>query len=379
MTTNVDERRGATSASNAEADYHCPGRHQAQRGLPDVPTDDSFTGTRVHLALCKQDPAGLTFEERDTYDRCREIESRKIIEFFGPEAEQVRSWREDPTNPEKSRLWVQVRMNQYVFEHSARPDVFHRVRDRALIVEYKTLAGDVPESPKNLQLRDQEVLVRGRFLITGDIGVVVVQPLVENNPPICIYTPEDSRVAQEAMFSRVIASNSPGAPRYAGEQQCKFCKAAKAHTCMEYQRFAGSMAPSMLSVLEVPVANWSPEQRAIFCDKLSLAQQWLDDVKDAMKEGLQQDPSFVPGWTLEQGNKREQIVNPQVCFERFTAVGGSLEQFMGTISVGKTKLKGAVAAVTGAKGKGLDNAIKTLTEGIVEVSQNAPSLKRAKP
>ena len=72
------------------------------------------------------------------------------------------------------------------------------------------------------------------------------------------------------------------------------------------------------------------------------------------------------------------------CFERFLALAkpeGQAEaqkQFMISISVAKGKLKDSLAAVTGLKGKKLQEALDTLLIGITESKQNAPSLVKSK-
>jgi len=62
--------------------------------------------------------------------------------------------------------------------HSGQIDSFHVLGKRALIVEYKMLPGEVPDSPRNLQLRDQAVLLKFNVPELEEIGTVVVQPLV---------------------------------------------------------------------------------------------------------------------------------------------------------------------------------------------------------
>jgi Protein of unknown function (DUF2800) len=375
----IDDRKNCTSASSAQEDLLCPGRHIAQQGLPDVPGPYAETGNKIHEALAIRDPSGLSLEERETYDRCLDIEARKLAELFGADAVSAKRWSENPKDPAASRIWVRFmapngNAKGLQLEHSCRPDCFWRVGSQALILEFKSLYGDIPVSARNLQLRDQQVMIRGNFLVPGDIGVVVVQPLVTMNPEICVYSPEDSERARLEMFARIVASNDPRSLRVPGETQCKFCK-AKAR-CVEYNRFASAIMPGMMAALDVPVANWSPEQRSIFLDRFGVAQKWLDDCKDAMKAGFESDPNFVPGWTLAPGSVVETIIDAQQCFERFAALGGTVEAFMATVKVGKVKLKEAVNAATGRRGKELDLTIKAMCEGITEVNQKSGSLKR---
>lgn len=365
----LDDRGSWTSASNAYADSLCPGRHLAQAGLPDIVRDYAESGSRIHAALASGDASALSLAERETFDACKEIEAQKLKEFFGDA--EVKSYRE---GGEFDRYYVRIPRSdnqQGFYEHSGKPDVVHRTANRALICEYKTLAGDVPESSKNLQLRDQQCLVRGKFMIQGEIGVVVIQPLVTRNPDICVYTVDDTMQATMEMFDRVRASNNPKSLRVAGEVQCKFCK-AKLH-CLEYQKWASAMVPA-LAKLEVAVADWTAEQCASFLMNEGVARQWLEETKDAIKSRVKADPNAVPGWTLKDGATREIITDAQECHARFLALGGTPEQFLKTVSVGKTALKEVLAQATGLKGIALVNKIKQLTDGIVERKQNAPSI-----
>lgn len=369
-----DERKGCTSASNAEADALCGGRHLAQAGIPETRSEYAEHGRTVHAALALRDPRNLVAEALETYERCIDVESRKVSEFFGQDA--PKEWSENPDDPVSSRFWVKFQHEGKVYEHSCRPDRFYWMPGgKMLIVEYKTLRGDVAESSRNLQLRDQQVILRGHYIIPGEIGVVVVQPWVNMNPEICVYTAEDSDRARREMFARVVASNDPSSERVAGEIQCKYCRAKK--SCLAYTKWAGQMTPpALLTILDVPMSAWTPEQRARAADAIKPTLDFVDLLKDFFKEGFATDPNFVPGWTLVPGRQREAINDPQKCFERFTQIGGNLDQFMTCISVGKTKLKDAVKGVTGAKGKALDNAITALCDGIVKVSTDAPMLVR---
>ena len=372
----TDERHGATSASNAEFDLLCPGRHQAQLGLPESPpSEDAESGRKIHDALAFYtlgDPAGLTLDERDTYDRCQEIEARKVVEFFGPDVSKVGVWPENPKVPEASRVWVKIPPN--MVEHSCRPDCFHRLLERALIVEYKTGRNEVTGSPRNLQLRDEEVLIRGNFLITGDIGVVVVQPWITMNPEICVYTPEDSERARTEMFARVIASNDPKSPRVPGEVQCQFCRAKM--SCQEYQRWAGSMVPGMVSLVDVPVSAWTPVQRAMFLEGQKIAARWLKECDMTLKAMEKQSPGSIPGWTIGKGAKVRSVNNPQRAFDRFGALGGNLEQFMACVDLGITALKQALATATGLRGKKLEAEIDKILDGICDINERAGSWEK---
>lgn len=372
MNTNqTDPRRGHTSASSAAADLACPGRHLAQIGIPEPekPNDWAAIGSAVDDALNRLDPSKLTLEQHEVYDQCLDIEAKVIERFFDRNTAPLKYWRQE-------RFWVRFAVEDQQFEHSGQPDLIVRAGPRALIIDRKALYGDVPEAPDNLQLRDYACLIKGQLLITGDIGTVIVQPRVTLTPQVCVYTPSDLERATADMFERVIASNDPRSGRVPGDMQCRYCRAKT--QCLEYQGWAASTLPVPKYILDAPMNQWTPEQWVMFLERRTAAQQFLDDGVAFAKGIVEKSPSFIPGWGLKPGNKVETITDPQGVFNRFASVGGTLEQFMGCVSVGKGKLREAVSQASGAKGKALDQAIHALTEGLVSVKHNAPSLARIK-
>jgi hypothetical protein len=375
MKTEIDIRRGATSASNAQADLLCPGRHLAQKNIPEPPaSEDAEFGRLIHAALAVTNEDGskntaalnaMTGEQRDIFDSCREIEQNTIVKYFGEDPTPKRVFREQ-------RYWAMVD-NQ--FEHSGQPDVIVRAGPKALIMEYKTLPGEVTESTSNEQMRDQAVLAAGH-LILEEVAVAVIQPLVTMDPVITVYDQAALTQAESAMFDRVRKSNDPASPRMAGDLQCKFCRARS--TCPEYQRLATSQLPVAGSIVDKTMDLWDASDCASFCAGRALAQKWLDDAEAMIKTRLKANPEEIPGWCLKPGVKREIITDPQALFSRFEAMSGSLEQFMGCITVVKGRLEERVREITKLKGRALKAGVDELTKGLVETKQNEPSIAKKK-
>jgi hypothetical protein len=371
-------RQGWTSASNSEADTACPGRHIAQRGLPETESADASFGSLIHQALADSGDRSvmtkLTLEQREIFDACRDIEKKLALQYFGDDPQTVGGKGQGIRVYRHRRFWLKLtnKEGKGIFQHSGEVDVCYQAGSRLLVLDYKCLAGDKTDSPKNGQLRDLAVLAAGEIPETQEVAVAIVQPLVSHSPELCLYGPDDLKRAAIELYGRIVKSNDPKSPRVAGVIQCAYCLAKP--NCREYQAWASQMVPAPRSILDVPVAQWTGEQCAIFLDHASVAQRWLDDCKDAVKARVEADPAAVPGWTLKPGAIKETITDPQACFDRFSALGGNISQFMGTVSVRKGKLKEAIHAVTAAKGQQLDKAVKALTEGITEQKQNAPSL-----
>ncbi len=361
-----DIREGWTSASNAEADSLCPGRHLAQKGLPDEPKGEwAETGTRIHKALAGEiSPSTLTLEERETFDACREIERAVSRQFFQMDLEYPPS-----KVMRHERLWVGQNP-----KHSGEADVIYRAGTRALILDYKVLSGDVAASSRNLQLRDLACLAYANIPLLTEIGTAIVQPMVTHKPDICLYTKEDLDRASTELVQRISASNDPKSARVAGEAQCKWCKARK--VCLEFNRWQGAQLPAEQSVFQVAMANWTPEQRSLAASIIPIATKRLDEIKDYLKGLLVADPAAIPGWHLKDGATRTEIVDAQKCFDRFAEKGGKLPAFLSFITVRKGKLEEGMHEITGAKGKALKAEMTALLDGITETKQNAPSLEK---
>lgn len=366
----LDERKGGTSASNALADSLCQGRHLACRNLPDNTSDDATFGTTVHAALAKGSDEGLTVEQQDIYESCQLIESKLVDQCFGPDKAKAKVFTEQ-------RFWVRIdtKDGHGRYEHSGKADKVYRHESRGLIVEYKTLAGEQQESAENMQLRDNVVLA-ARSLVLQEVMAVVIQPLVTHSPTPVLYDKESIKQAEEDMFARVRASNNPASLRVAGEVQCKFCKFKP--QCPEYAAWSVSLLPATVSLPDSPVAVWTPEQMALFCDRKGAVQKWMDDCEQAIKDALEGNPDAVPGYCLKPGAIKESVSNPQELFNRFSAEGGTLELYMSCVSIAKGKLETAVRDVTKAKGKSLASKVDKLLEGLTTSKQNSPSIAKKK-
>lgn len=385
--THEEETKGGTSASNSASDRLCPGRHLAQKGLPDVPSAFSERGDRIHAALAQNERAGinhgarqgLTDEERDLFDDCRELERAAILEIWGGEPDQSnRVFREQ-------RYWCRVPDKltapdgspaiEWFRPHSGQADLVVFRKGIALVLDYKTGRSDQVESPRNEQLRDLAVMV-WRTLNATEVVVTLIQPAFPIQTELCRYTAADLERAEQEMWDRVRKSNDPASPRVAGDLQCHFCK-AKAQ-CKEHLAWAASLLPEKESPFKLFCQDWSLEQKSLVAENIPRLRKLLDDSEDFLKACLKVDPESVPGFYLKDGQTRESINNPQELFDRFAAAGGTLDQFMACVGITKAKLEAQVRIACAVKGKALKAKMDELLAGIVDVKQNQPSLARKK-
>jgi hypothetical protein len=365
---NTQERGQWTSASSAQADKNCPGRHNAQKGIPETPSSDSDFGTLIHKALEQGDPAGLTADQESIYLSVLEIEKKLCVKFFGPEVEGL-----TPNPVKEKRYWSNWGGVQFL--HSGQVDRVHRKGTKALILDVKSLAGEVAESPSNLQLRDLACLFDMNNTALLEIGVSIIQPLVTHNPEICAYTRDNLMQARTEMFVRVEASNNPQAVRIPGSVQCRFCRAKP--QCKEYSAYVSQLLPAPKSLVDVPVASWTPEQRQSFCDNFDIAQKWLEQAWEAMVDGAKQSPDFVPGYVLKDNPQRGTIINLQRVFDRASALGVPLADFLEKSTIGKGNLKELLRSFAKLKGKALDASVDKIIGDDEKLSAPSKGLKKA--
>jgi hypothetical protein len=316
--------------------------------------------------LAVQSPDGLSLEETEMYDSCREIEQRLVADFFGVEPSKVSAIRH-------RRYWLEWADH---LKHSGEVDCVLRHGTKALVIDYKTLPGDVPTSPSNLQLRDHAVLYEADTKLLSEVGVAVIQPLVTTRPQITLYKTEDIHRARGDMHARVKRSNDPNSPRVAGEIQCKWCRART--RCPEYNKWASALVITDRSIMETPVEQWTPIMRTNFMDRLPVAAKWLEDRKEDMKDLLKKDPASVPGYHLGKPKNMETITNLQAVLDAFVERGGTPEQFMQCVELVKGKLKEQLGAATKAKGQKLDAELKAVIGKNSTFKPTEPSIQRIK-
>lgn len=361
----TDERQGFTSASNAEADFLCPGRHHAQRNLPDTTTEDAAIGNRVHAVLAGEEiyTHQLSADEQDLVEKCQAIESEIVPKIFGDiDGSKIKIVREQ-------RLWSDFGG----FKHSGKPDAVYIFGKVGLVIDYKTGRNEVAESTRNLQLCDLAVLAAIEYAL-DEVHVAIIQPWATMTPEVCRYSKKDLNIALAEMEARIVASNAANAPRIPGEKQCQYCK-AKAF-CPEARETA--LTPPMRNTPEVTTAEaiaatLTSETLSQFLDRASFAEKVIDACRDEAKRRLTEGEQ-VPGYRLKDGAVRESITNAQECFNRCASKGVKVEDFMQTVTIAKGKLKDALKAATGEKGKALDATLAEVLTGITEEKQASPGL-----
>lgn len=356
-----DERNNLPSASGFERIQLCNGSWLAQLGMPEESGPDAEKGEMIHSALSGAFPANsLSSEDQETYERCMSLLEVAVAEFkerFAIQSPPTESLREE-------RLWGR---DEWLHKRwSGKPDVVLMWERHALIIDYKTGRNPVPTSG-NLQLKALAVLVHEEFGC-DIIGVKIVQPHCKQDE-LVVYMPSDFPAMSHEINELVRITQKPGGALTPSEAACKYCKAkSKCSAALKVVETLPAEVPKQSGEIML-----SPEQIANVLDAARVAEDVIESVRNKAKRMLEAGIE-IPGWTLKPGVIRESVSNVPMLFSRFTAIGGTQEQFIGTVKVTKKDLKDAVRAVTGTKGKALDTQLDFLLDGITESKQNAPSL-----
>jgi hypothetical protein len=374
----TDPRRGQwTSASNALADRLCRGRHQAQVNLPELPRSDlSEAGTVIHAVWTGTEPPREPgAEEMEKAQALREQEAKVAHEFFGTGDGLVRLverrlWHEFPAmtdDPERGRLRTSGQFDVALVHPESR---------RALICDGKSGWLPVTPNPSNLQLRRLAALLWLQ-IDSAEIGVCILKPFAKTELP-CVYTLSDLQRSLCEMVEDVRQSHAPTAPRTAGEEQCRYCRARE--SCPARLAWLSAALPALSPSLPmISARDWTPAQRVLFLEREKDAREWLEARKEEIKALLSEMPQAVPGYGLKPGRTIETITDPQEVWKRFGhGLGGTLDAFMSCIRVGKAALKDEVRALSGHKGRALEADLEVLLAGCVATTSSAPTIERVK-
>lgn len=330
-----------------------------EQQVPEPPSSqDAETGNRIHAWLAGE-TVELSDDDHALAQSCDREATGLIIQYCN----------EKPSIYREERLWA-FHPDTMQRAWSGKPDLVAVAGDMAVVIDFKTGRGEVPESPENLQLRALAVLVAREYMVNR-VVVAIIQPLA-GPPTVCEYGQQDLELAGLEIDRIMERVTKQGQERHPSAQACKYCRAKEA--CPEAQAVA--VGVPQLVRRDGREITMTGEQIAAFLALAPVAEDAIEAVRGLAKRRLAADPESVPGWTLKPGAVRESITDPEKLFARFSELGGTSAQFIAAVKVGKTDFKNAVKSATGRKGRELDETLEGLLEGITESKQAAASLTK---
>lgn len=357
-----DPRRHWTSASNAQADELCPGRFMAQIGIAENTSAVATFGNELHAAFGGED-VDLSVSQTRIWEIAEEICEEAVARVFDFDVV--------PKVFKEKRLWTSIG-NKY--EHSGQCDRIYLAKHHAIIVDLKSLRGEVPIAPENLQLRDEATLLFLSNRKIKHISVFICQPLVTRVPVICLYTRADHFLKMfEELAARVYESHDPKAKRVPGSPQCDFCRARG--TCAPAIKWMRTMPLQRAPSLMASVDRLKPEQLKEIWEKSGTI---LSIVKEVERRITLLTPLQLQslGLRMGQGHIRRRINNPNELFSRLSKLGVKSEEFTRLCRIGIGDISDLVRKKTGLMSKNLERKVDDLLSDISDTKRTNPSLEK---
>lgn len=223
----MDERMGVPSSSSMNRIMHCVGSFQLERQLPDVRSNyvkrTARRGERIHDVAAGKIPIDtLSFSDRVCTERFMFEEARLVEKFNFEGSEQIR----------EHRLYLKHKGRVY---HSGKPDVIHKLGNRALVINYKT--GFLQPIPiqENWQCKSEGVLAAFQYSLKQ-----VVTALIHPNAPVGgdisqFYIMEyDEIVGDHAILQAACVGAVQKEVRRTPGPWCEFCKGCRHKACPEW-------------------------------------------------------------------------------------------------------------------------------------------------
>lgn len=221
--------RETTSASNLPRRKACPGSANAEENIIDQSSESADEGTLLHpFAENPMLPRDhLSEQHRNLLSRVDQNHKELLGMFFDD------TGCESPVNYPKIRLRLQDPEGEPMFSGENDFAMFDPASKTVLIEDYKMGFTQVTHASENTQLACYAVSW-GDYLEADSVIVAINQPRSKEPLTVARYSRAQLEQARLELTAIYRASQQPDAPRIAGEEQCRFCKAKL--FCEEYRR-----------------------------------------------------------------------------------------------------------------------------------------------
>ncbi len=368
----ADIRRGVPSASAMARINACPNSHKAQKGYAEEETPESSHGTIVHNAIAGIETT-LNAAQADTVERCQEQEARLVDEWAHIGDVAVDTIRETRLGMTAIQRVLDVTdASKATFVLTGQSDATFIQGNRALIIDFKSLQGDVPDALDNPQLVTLTSLTARRYNV-DEVTTAIVQPLA-GKPTLALFDAAAIHQAHAWVLDVLDREEkSTPADRVAGKH-CDYCKARV--DCPQWIAANDNAIEIMLPMVngaKDSKAMWAAmtERASFLTDEelvgryrgLAMPKAYPEVIKAEMIRRAETDPTFP--FQLKEKKGRRSIEDVGTVFARANAHGVTPEAFTAECSLPLGALKDLLKKATGAKGKALDAINDEVLEGAV--------------
>jgi hypothetical protein len=296
----VDERAGLPSASFS-LKYKCLGAWNLIQACKKAGlfTDDggaaAESGTEIHRALAGED-VELNDSQEDMRQTLTRIELNTVEALYPGLMLYAR----------ERRIWLRRGLKP-VFSGKYDSAYADTKLECAAIFDSKTGRLEVDAAERNYQMRDLAALWHYERPATQQVDVVVIQPLITHEPSIARHHFDELGQALADLRLNLEQIADPDAPRTPGHH-CRHC-AARAH-CDEAKSYSIQAPRVLLQAIERGdiVLPLGEKGRSVL-ESIDVGYTILDKLWDAYEAAVIADPAAIPGWIMQEGAERREIVD----------------------------------------------------------------------
>jgi uncharacterized protein DUF2800 len=365
-----DERLGLPSTSTARRRSQCAGSEaliselRAQNKLAEIPeAPEARSGTRVHAAWAGE-KCDLSEAENNSLREILRIEAMLVSDWAGADGSSLLGREE--------RLWLRDRTQPLL---SGRYDAAHVSPDgrRVLILDAKTLYGEVEGAQANDQLRELVALFRFNYPLVESFRVAIISPNRSERCSVAEYDTFEAELALRLAKLSLARAAEPDAVRTAGPW-CPHCPARL--QCPEARRLVLSTVTLAERIQEGQFAVPIGPEGARILDNVNTAVKVLYALKSAYKGIIEADSEAVPGWRLRPGKKIRQIVPDQAFWATINHSGFRDIVMTSCVEVSVSKLEDLLAGKEHPSPKAKRELFDQIFGSFVTIRQQAPELYR---
>lgn len=334
-----------------------------EKDLPEVESEWSAEGQRLHHAAATQDFTGLTPSQTDLVQEKIHERNRFWESLSLGEAEFHTEYELPYTLPDKTRF----------FNHA---DIIAVSPKIVAVVDYKFGYEEVDAPELNQQLAVYVAAAAERWK-AGEYYGLIIPRFGKPAPPVCYRSAQIPALRQ--MIDAAYFACTPDAKRTPGLGQCRYCRGFTLGVCREARAVVAeaALAPVEKNASEV-LALMNPEKRTKLFDAFKMAADLRKVYIDAAKPLVERDPDFIPGYGLSKAGEIRTTVTDMLGLRKRLGLHANVttDEFVSACSISNKDLTELVRSYTDLAGRELKDRVQELTSGLVDTTPVERSLER---
>lgn len=368
-----DVREGKPSASGAKRRHNCMGswlleKSVPEEALPEIDPQITEEGTLLHDAWEREDPEGLTDDQRITYWM-----GLRLKEQFVQTAadEGMAGFYEEY---KEKRVWLEFDGERRL---SARFDLLLQSEDKSFwaVGDWKGGWLGAGHAEDNEQLLEIAVILVNNFPEIEKIMVALLQPRLEADEAFTyrVFTRQEIQKATFKVIEHLYAIEEPGHPFNPGDW-CTYCRAI-------------NICPALKKTRDSIVHLHNDEKHLALAptrDELALCkvvEKYIYQRKKLARRILKEDPDAIPGVTLNKPARMRHIDSEEGVKRLLNAnfegkpIVESKDELFNCLRLTVTDALGLLRKKTELKGKKLEQALEDIMGDALNISWKEPSIK----